>query len=87
MAFTFLKAQGFEVGKSLVELDKLDLAKELLELSNGKIELGFDVVTGKAFDKDTETNVRSFDAIPAEKWDLDIGPKTVARFKEIIACD
>ena len=84
MAFTFLKAQGFEVGKSLVELDKLDLAKELLELSNGKIELGFDVVTGKAFDKDTETNVRSFDAIPADEMGLDIGPKTVARFKEII---
>ena len=85
MAFTFLKAQGFEVGKSLVELDKLDLAKELLELSKGKIELGFDVVTGKAFDKDTETNVRSFDAIPADEMGLDIGPKTVARFKEIIA--
>lgn len=85
MAFTFLKAQGFEVGKSLVELDKVDLAKELLELSNGKIELGFDVVTGKAFDKDTETNIRLFDAIPADEMGLDIGPKTVERFEAIIA--
>jgi len=85
MAFTFLKAQGFEVGKSLVELDKVDLAKELLELADGKIELGFDVVTGKAFDKDTETNIRPFDAIPADEMGLDIGPKTVERFEEIIA--
>ena len=84
MAFTFLKAQGFEVGKSLVELDKVDLAKELLELADGKLELGFDVVTGKAFDKDTETNIRLFDSIPQDEMGLDIGPKTVERFKEII---
>src|SRR5690554_351161 len=84
MAFTFLKAQGFEVGKSLVELDKVELAKELLELADGKLELGFDVVTGKAFDKDTETNIRLFDSIPQDEMGLDIGPKTVERFKEII---
>lgn len=84
MAFTFLKAQGHEVGKSLVELDKVDLAKELLALADGKLELGVDVVTGKAFDKDTETNIRTFDAIPADEMGLDIGPKTVERFKAII---
>src|SRR5690554_2240176 len=84
MAFTFLKAQGFEVGKSLVELDKVELAKELLDLADGKLELGFDVVTGKAFDKDTETNIRLFDSIPQDEMGLDIGPKTVERFKEII---
>ncbi|CDR30363.1 Phosphoglycerate kinase [Acholeplasma oculi] len=84
MAFTFLKAQGFEIGKSLVEVDKVDLAKELLVLGAGKIELGSDVVTGKAFDANTETNVRDFEAIPADEMGLDIGPKTVARFKEII---
>ncbi len=84
MAFTFLKAQGHEVGKSLVELDKVDLAKELLALADGKLELGVDVVTGKAFDKDTETNIRTFDAIPADEMGLDIGPKTVERFKSII---
>ena len=85
MEFTFLKAQGYEVGKSLVELDKVDLAKELLDLADGKLELGFDVVTGKAFDKDTESNVRLFNEIPADEMGLDIGPKTVERFKEIIA--
>ncbi len=85
MAFTFLKAQGFEVGKSLVELDKVDLAKELLRTAEGKIELGFDVVTGKAFDANTETNIRSFDAIPADEMGLDIGPLTIKRFKEVIA--
>ena len=84
MAFTFLKAQGHEVGKSLVELDKVDLAKELLALADGKLELGVDVVTGKAFDKDTETNIRTFDAIPADVMGLDIGPKTIERFKSII---
>ncbi|VEU83181.1 phosphoglycerate kinase [Acholeplasma hippikon] len=85
MAFTFLKAMGYEVGKSLVELDKVDLAKELLAKANGKIELGFDVVTGKAFAADTETNIRDFDKIPVDEMGLDIGPKTIARFKEIIA--
>ena len=85
MAFTFLKAMGYEVGKSLVELDKVDLAKELLAKANGKIELGFDVVTGKAFAADTETNVRDFDKIPADEMGLDIGPKTVERFKQIIS--
>lgn len=84
MAFTFLKAQGFEVGKSLVELDKVDLAKDLLKQANGKIELGFDVVTGKAFDANTETHVRNFNEIPADEMGLDIGPKTVKAFTEVI---
>ena len=84
MAFTFLKALGYEVGKSLVELDKVDLAKELLEKANGKIELGFDVLTGKAFDANTEVNVRQFNEIPEDEMGLDIGPKTVERFKEIL---
>lgn len=84
MAFTFLKAQGFEVGKSLVEIDKVDLAKELLKKADGKIELGFDVVTGKEFSADTETNVRSFDSIPADEMGLDIGPKTIEHFKSIL---
>lgn len=84
MAFTFLKALGYEVGKSLVELDKVDLAKELLEKANGKIELGFDVLTGKAFDANTEVNIRQFNEIPEDEMGLDIGPKTVERFKEIL---
>jgi len=85
MAFTFLKAQGYEVGNSLVELDKLELAKELLTIGKGKIVLGEDVVTGKAFSPETETNVRTFDAIPKDEMGLDIGPKTIKIFSDIIA--
>ena len=85
MAFTFLKAQGYEVGNSLVELDKVDLAKELLALAKGKIILGSDVITGKAFNPDTETNVRKFNEIPADEMGLDIGPDSVKIFEEIIA--
>lgn len=84
MAFTFLKALGYEVGKSLVELDKVDLAKELLELGKGKLELGVDVVTGKEFKEDTETNVRNLDDIKEDEMGLDIGPETVAHFKDIL---
>lgn len=84
MAYTFLKAQGFNTGTSLVEEDKLDLAKELLEIANGKIILGKDVLTGKAFSNDTETNVRLFDQIPSDEMGLDVGPETIEIFKDEI---
>lgn len=84
MAFTFLRAQGFNVGKSLVEEDKIDLAKELLDLGKEKIVLGSDVLTGKSFDNETVTAVRTFDDIPADEMGLDIGPKTIEIFKNII---
>jgi phosphoglycerate kinase len=85
MAFTFFKAQGLEIGKSLLEADKVDLAKELLELAKGKIILGDDVITGKAFDPETEKNVRSIYAIPSDELGLDIGPRTIAEFESYIA--
>jgi phosphoglycerate kinase len=85
MAFTFFKAQGLEIGKSLLEADKVDLAKELLELANGKIILGDDVMTGKAFDPETEKHVRSIYAIPKDELGLDIGPRTIAEFESYIA--
>ncbi|MBU1143700.1 MAG: phosphoglycerate kinase [Firmicutes bacterium] len=84
MAFTFFKAMGYEVGKSLLEEDKVELAKELLQLANGKIELGDDVYTGKSFDPNTEKNVRSIDSIPADEMGLDIGPRTTALFESFI---
>lgn len=84
MAFTFFKAMGYEVGKSLLEADKVDLAKSLLEQANGKIELGDDVYTGKAFDAETERNVRKIDQIPADEMGLDIGPNTIEIFKSYI---
>ncbi len=84
MAFTFFKAMGYEVGKSLLEVDKVELAKELLIQANGKIELGDDVYTGKAFDAETEKNVRHINAIPHDEMGLDIGPRTVAIFEKYI---
>jgi phosphoglycerate kinase len=84
MAFTFFKAMGKEVGKSLLEVDKVDLAKELLILADGKIELGEDVLTGKAFDANTESNIRLIDDIPSDEMGLDIGPKTIEIFKSYI---
>jgi phosphoglycerate kinase len=84
MAFTFFKAMGKEVGKSLLEVDKVDLAKELLLLANGKIELGEDVLTGKAFDAQTQSNIRLIDDIPSDEMGLDIGPKTIEIFKSYI---
>lgn len=84
MAFTFFKAMGLEVGKSLLEADKVELAKELLIQANGKIELGDDVYTGKAFDPETEKNVRSIHHIPSDEMGLDIGPRTIQIFESFI---
>lgn len=85
MAFTFLKAQGYEVGKSLLELDKVDLAKELLEIGKEKIILGSDVATGKAFAPDTQINYRKFSEIPTDEMGLDLGPATIKEFESMIA--
>ncbi len=84
MAYTFFKAQGFEIGKSLLEADKVDLAKELLELADGKIALGDDVMTAKEFNPESEKNVRSIDSIPADEMGMDIGPRTIAKFESYI---
>jgi phosphoglycerate kinase len=84
MAFTFFKAMGYEVGKSLLELDKVELAKELLDQAQGKIELGDDIFTGKAFSADTEKNVRNIHEIPQDEMGLDIGPRTIEIFKSYI---
>jgi len=84
MAFTFLVAQGYEVGKSLVEHDKVDLAKSLLAEGKDKIVLPVDFLTGKAFAPDTEVNERSLDHIPADEMGLDIGPKSIERFADVI---
>jgi len=84
MAYTFFKAQGYEIGKSLLEEDKIDLAKELLALADGKIILGDDVITAKTFDPESEKNVRSVEDIPSDEMGMDIGPRTIARFEKEI---
>jgi phosphoglycerate kinase len=80
MAYTFYLAQGYEVGTSKVERDKVELALELLALAKEKIVLGEDVVTAKAFDKNSEKNVRLKSEIPADEMGMDVGPKTLERY-------
>lgn len=85
MAYTFLKAQGVEIGRSLVEADKLDLAAEILReaAAHGvRVRLPVDHVAGDGDKKDPQ----NFDGpIPAGRMGLDIGPKTIAAFVEEMA--
>lgn len=82
MMFTFFKALGKNTGKSLVEEDKVDLAKSLLEKANGKIVLPIDTVVCKEFSNDAPHSVVSVDAIPDDEMGLDIGPATVKLFAD-----
>ena len=85
MAFTFFKAQGKEIGKSLLEAEKLDLAKELLEkVKSSKIKflLPVDVVVADEFKNESPSAVVDIDKIPSDKMGLDIGPKSVKLFSD-----
>ena len=84
MMFTFLKAEGKNIGTSLVEDDKLDLAKDLLAKSNGKIVLPVDTVVVSEFKNDAEYSTVDVDNIPNDKMGLDIGEKTVTLFDSYI---
>ena len=83
MAYTFLAAQGHEIGKSLFEPDKVDLAKKLLKDADGKIVLPVDNVAATEFSNDAARKVVG-DDIPENMMGLDIGPKTVAKFKDVL---
>jgi phosphoglycerate kinase len=85
MAFTFFKAQGKEIGKSLLEAEKLDLAKELLEKvksSKLKFLLPVDVVVAEEFKNDSPSTVVDIDKITSDKMGLDIGPKSIKLFSD-----
>ncbi|MGL4868107.1 MAG: phosphoglycerate kinase [Cetobacterium sp.] len=82
MMFTFFKALGKDTGKSLVEEDKVELAKSLLEKAEGKIILPIDTVICKEFSNEAPHSVVSVDAIPADEMGLDVGPATVKLFTE-----
>jgi len=84
MAYTFFKAMGLEIGKSLLEQDKIDLARELLSKAGKKIVLPVDTVIADAFDNNATTKVVQRDGIPAGWEGVDIGPATVKEFSEII---
>jgi phosphoglycerate kinase len=86
MAYTFFRAQGIETGKSLVETDKIGLAKELLARArqgNASIELPVDHVVAKSLDS-TESEVTTVSQTAADRLGLDIGPETVRRYSEVI---
>lgn len=88
MAYTFLKAQGIAVGRSLVEDDKLDLARKLLNEAaqrHFRLLLPVDQVLGRAPKPGTETKTRDVGSTPPDWMGLDIGPKTVAQFSAEIA--
>ena len=87
MAYTFLKAQGKEIGKSLLEEDKMDLSLELLDRAkeNGvEILLPEDVVIADEIASGVETEIVDIDHIPADKEALDIGPKSAEKFADKI---
>lgn len=87
MAFTFLKSLGYSVGKSLLEEDKVDLAKDLIEKAKSKsvkILLPIDVVVSKEFSNDFEFKTVSIDSIGDDYMGLDIGEKTVKLFSDEI---
>ncbi|MDR2736216.1 MAG: phosphoglycerate kinase [Gracilibacteraceae bacterium] len=88
MANTFLRAQGYDVGKSLCETEKTDLARELLELAgqnNVRFLLPEDVVVAKVFDNDAPSRVVTVSGIEADDQALDIGPASVAVFAGVLA--
>ncbi len=84
MAFTFLKAQGLEVGQSLLEIDRLDEVNKLMNLAkekNVEIVLPVDVVISKELDGSSEVKTVEVANIPVDQKGLDIGPKTIELFK------
>ena len=82
MSYTFFKAQGKEIGLSLLEKDKVDFAKELLDRAGDQIVLPVDCKVAKEFSNDAEITEVSVDDIPADQEAMDIGPKSVELFKE-----
>ncbi|ASB95983.1 TPA: phosphoglycerate kinase [Streptococcus equi subsp. equi] len=84
MTYTFYEAQGIEIGNSLCEEDKLDVAKSLLEKSNGKLVLPVDSKEANAFADYTEVKVTEGEAVDTGFLGLDIGPKSIAKFDEAL---
>ncbi|WP_288563644.1 phosphoglycerate kinase [uncultured Streptococcus sp.] len=84
MTYTFYKAQGIEIGNSLVEEDKLDVAKALLEKSNGKLILPVDSKEANAFADYTEVKDTEGEEVDPGFLGLDIGPKSIAEFDKAL---
>ncbi len=85
MCFTFLKAQGYEVGDSLLEDDQVETCRRLLTTAGTKIVLPTDIVVSANISDDAATEVVAAEAIPAGQKGLDIGPDSVSLFSEVLA--
>lgn len=87
LSYTFTKAQGHEVGTSLLEEDKIDLAKSFIKKAEDKgvnFYMPVDAVVADEFSKDANTKVVDIDKIPADYMGLDIGPKTAEIYADVI---
>lgn len=85
MANTFLAAEGYHMGKSLVEADVLDKARELMQKGAGIIQLPVDLRVAVAFAGDAENKIVSIDDVPADWMALDIGPATIAHYANYLS--
>lgn len=85
MAYTFYKAMGYEIGTSLVELDKVDYAKDMLARSNNKIIIPVDFAIATDFNNDAFDRYDTYENIKPNEMGLDIGPASAKRFAEVIA--
>ncbi|MFX3622567.1 MAG: phosphoglycerate kinase [Ectobacillus sp.] len=87
LAYTFVKAQGYEIGNSLLEEDKIDLAKEFMEMAKEKgvnFYMPVDAVVADDFSENANTKVVAIDSIPSDWEALDIGPKTAEIYADVI---
>ncbi len=84
MCFTFFKAQGYEVGNSLVEEEYIEEAKRLIVEAGERLVLPVDVVVAEEIEEDAPSQTVKAEEIPAEMMGLDIGPETVEKFREHI---
>ncbi|QXE00878.1 phosphoglycerate kinase [Terribacillus sp. DMT04] len=87
LAYTFVKAQGYEIGKSLLEEDKIDLAKKFMQKAKDKgvnMVMPVDVIVADDFSEDANKKEVAIDAIPADWEALDIGPKTREKYQQIV---
>lgn len=85
MCFTFLAAQGFSVGKSLLEHDMIDTCRRLLDTHHDVLRLPVDIAVAEEFAADSKPEVVAADAIPDGRIGLDIGPASVKRFSALLA--
>lgn len=84
MAYTFLKAKGVSVGKSILDEENIDFSKEMLKQYSNKIILPIDINVTKEFSNDAASRIANIDSIESDEMGLDIGPKTIENFTNIL---